>query len=101
MHEFSHQLDQADGAADGVPTLDSGVHYEAWGRHLGEVYRRLCRKAEKGSRSFFDAYGATNPAEFFAVATETFFEKPKGLRRRFPEVYDELARYYRLDPANW
>jgi MtfA peptidase len=56
---------------------------------------------EAGKRTLIDPYGATNPAEFFAVATETFFEKPKQLKRKRPELYAELGRFYGLDPAEW
>ena len=60
---------------------------------------QLRRDAALGRGTVLDHYGATNPAEFFAVATESFFEKPVVLRRRHPELYTVLKTYYRLDPA--
>jgi Mlc titration factor MtfA (ptsG expression regulator) len=99
LHEFAHQLDQEDGAADGAPILPRRSMYVAWARVLGREYEQLRRDAASGRRSVLDDYAATNPAEFFAVATECFFEKPLQLRARHPELYDELFAYYRQDPA--
>jgi hypothetical protein len=97
LHEFAHQLDQEDGAADGAPILGARSRYVAWARVLGAEYEAM----QKQRRSVMDRYGATNPAEFFAVATETFFEKPRQMQKRHPELYNELREYYRLDPAAW
>jgi Mlc titration factor MtfA (ptsG expression regulator) len=99
LHEFAHQLDQEDGVADGAPILDHGSHYVAWARVLGAEYEQLRHSSRKGKKSVLDRYGATNPAEFFAVATECFFEKPIQMKRKHPELYDELKGYYRQDPA--
>lgn len=96
LHEFAHQLDTADGAADGVPPLDGRSQYAAWARALAPEYARL--RAHPHS-SALDAYGAESPAEFFAVATEAFFEKPRQTRARHPALYSELSRFYQLDPA--
>ncbi|KPK40104.1 MAG: hypothetical protein AMJ65_10870, partial [Phycisphaerae bacterium SG8_4] len=101
LHEFAHQLDQQDGAADGAPNLEHRSRYVAWARVLGAEYERLQRSKKKHRRSVMNQYGATNPAEFFAVATETFFEKAKQMKKRHPELYDELREYYKLDPAEW
>ena len=98
LHEFAHQLDAEDGAHDGAPYLNELTDYTAWALVLSEEYDRLRARPH---RSVLDAYGRTNPAEFFAVATEAFFEKPHQLRKRHPELYSELERYYRLDPANF
>lgn len=99
LHEFSHQLDQEDGAADGAPILEHRSSYVTWARILGEEYEAL-RKKRRG-KAVMNKYGATNPAEFFAVATETFFEKPKQMKKKHPELYDELRDYYKLDPLEW
>jgi hypothetical protein len=99
LHEFSHQLDQEDGAADGAPILEHRSSYVTWARILGEEYEAL-RKKRRG-KAVMNKYGATNPAEFFAVATETFFEKPKQMKKKHPELYDELKDYYKLDPLEW
>jgi len=99
LHEFAHQLDQADGAADGIPETRSFGVYRAWANVLAHRFGAFRRETELGRRTVMDPYGATNRAEFFAVATETFFEKPVQLRAEEPEVYDALRAYYGLDPA--
>jgi Mlc titration factor MtfA (ptsG expression regulator) len=98
LHEFSHQLDTLDGEADGVPILPSQHAYSAWTAALTSGFVQLCRDARKDRRTVLDHYGATNHAEFFAVATEAFFEKPRQLRAKMPALYDVLAEYYRQDP---
>ena len=101
LHEFAHQLDQEDGVADGAPLLERPASYSTWAQVLSREYAALKERAESGEPTLLDAYGATNPAEFFAVATETFFEKPLEMRREHPELYEELRGYYNLDPAEW
>jgi Mlc titration factor MtfA (ptsG expression regulator) len=96
VHEFAHQLDTEDGVADGVPYLDSPSDYIAWARALAPEYERLRAQPHGG---VLDAYGATDPAEFFAVATEAFFEKPHQLQTHNAALYSELSRFYHLDPA--
>jgi len=99
LHEFSHQLDQEDGIADGAPILEHRARYVTWASILSKEYEALQKK--KGGRAVMNKYGATNPAEFFAVATETFFEKAKQMKKKHPELYDELKDYYKLDPVEW
>jgi Mlc titration factor MtfA (ptsG expression regulator) len=101
LHEFAHQLDQEDGKAEGVPLLPRNSDYEIWTKVMTEAYRQLSREVERGVMTVMDSYGATNPAEFFAVVTETFFEKPHQLLKKHPGVYEQLQRYYQLDPAQW
>ena len=96
LHEFAHQLDTEDGEADGVPQLDRLSDAAAWVRVFAPEYERL--RADPDS-SVLDEYGATNPAEFFAVATETFFTRPHELRQQSAALYATLRRYYGLDPA--
>jgi len=96
LHEFAHQLDTEDGQGDGVPYLDGRGAYASWARALGPEYERLRARPKE---SVLNRYGATNPAEFFAVATEAFFERPSRLRERHPELYAELSRFYCLDLA--
>jgi len=98
LHEFAHQLDQEDGAADGAPVLDSRGAYDSWAKTLGAEFEELKRDVDEGIRTDIDAYGATDPAEFFAVVTEEFFEKPEALVARHPALYDQLARFYKQDP---
>ena len=76
-------------------------HYATWARVLSLEYRKFCRKVAKGEQDVVDAYGAKNPAEFFAVITETFFEKPKELKEYHPALYDQLMGFYGVDPAAW
>ncbi len=99
LHEFAHQLDAEDGSVEGAPALDDRSRYVAWARILGEEYERLRRDTALGRRTLLDRYGATSPAEFFAVATECFFTRPELLRARHPELYGELRDYYRQDPS--
>ena len=101
IHEFAHQLDQANGDADGAPVLADGGRYGSWSRTMKKAYARHVKRTREGRRTAIDSYGATNPAEFFAVTTETFFEKPKALSRRYPGVYRELKKFYELDPVTW
>ena len=101
FHEFAHQLDQEDGDADGAPILENRSCYRSWAAVLGEEYERLCSKTRGRRRSVLNKYGATNPAEFFAVATEAFFEKPRQMHKHSPDLYEELKAYYHLDPLNW
>jgi MtfA peptidase len=101
LHEFAHQLDQVDGHADGVPMLPQLSDYAIWASVMTAAYQQLCQLVESGAKTVLNSYGATNPAEFFAVATETFFEKPQQLRKHYPDVYEQLQRYYQLDPLKW
>jgi len=101
MHEFAHQLDAQGGRANGTPELELKSQYTAWARILSEDFLQLNKDTEKGRKTVMDMYGATNPAEFFAVATETFFEKPVQLKRKHPALYDELNLFYRQDPASF
>ena len=99
LHEFAHQLDHEDGAANGAPILPVSSMYATWARILGREYQELTEAAANNRPTLLDKYGATNPAEFFAVITEYFFEQPQQLKERHPELYEELTRYYRQDPA--
>jgi len=99
FHEFAHQLDAEDGRVDGAPLLPLRSMYIAWARILGAEYEKLRGKAARGQETLLDRYGATNPAEFFAVATECFFQRPKRMKAEHPELYEELKGYYRQDPA--
>lgn len=101
LHEFAHQLDQEDGAADGAPILESPARYTSWAQVLGAEYEELKNELAHHESTILDPYGATNPAEFFAVATETFFTRSRILKKHEPELYNELASFYRLDPASW
>jgi len=101
MHEFAHQLDQEDGRGDGAPILAARSAYSAWSQVFTKEYELLRYRKKKGKKSVMNKYGATDPAEFFAVATETFFEKPKQLQKKHPELYDELRGFYQVNPVEW
>ena len=108
LHEFAHQLDQEDGKADGTPLLGVGMAtseqagvYASWARMLSKEYEELRRSIEERGKAVMDSYGGCDQAEFFAVATECFFEKPKQLCKRHPDLYGALRQFYRQDPAAW
>jgi MtfA peptidase len=115
IHEFAHQLDQETGSANGAPVLARREYYARWAQVLGAEYAQLQARsqrpdwqgdqAEKSSGkeadALFDDYGATDPAEFFAVVSEVFFEQPKRMADEHPALYAELARFYRLEPLSW
>jgi MtfA peptidase len=99
LHEFAHELDQEDGYVDGIPLLEAPQSTRVWARVLRERFEELQRKTQDGESDLLNAYGATNRAEFFAVATELFFERPVEMRERYPDLYRELKGFYRQDPA--
>ncbi|MEN8661969.1 MAG: zinc-dependent peptidase [Lentimonas sp.] len=101
FHEFAHQLDALDGDIDGVPPLPSEEAFYTWAGVLGEHCAEFIERVSQGLRTVLDPYAATNPGEYFAVATETFFEKPKQFKKKHPDLYAELQSYYQLDPASW
>ena len=83
---------------NGTPELSSRDRYVSWAEILSEEFHALRQSVENDEKTDIDAYGAINPAEFFAVVTEEFFERPTRLEERHPELYGQLAEYYRLDP---
>ena len=101
MHEFAHKLDEENWNMDGLPILADPAQYGPWKQVLTEAYATLQRAIEQDRADVIDDYGATSPAEFFAVVTETFFEKPKQLKHQHPQLYDQFKAYYQLDPVQW
>lgn len=101
IHEFAHQLDQENGKANGAPILHDGQSYECWSSVFSAQFEQLKIKAQTGSPSLFDYYGATEPAEFFAVTSEVFFEQGKLLQSEYPQLYRQLKQYYQVDPVHW
>ena len=99
LHEFAHVLDMMDHDIDGVPPLDSPEQYRTWDEVMRVEYERLVRRAEQGRPTLLDHYGAVDEAEFFAVATECFFERGVELAERHPQLYEILRGFYRQDPA--
>lgn len=101
LHEFAHKLDGADGQVDGAPLLNQHSHYVSWARVMQKEYDQLQNNAAQGIQTVMNHYGATNPAEFFAVLTETFYEKPRQLKAHHPELYAEMMKCFRVDPLAW
>jgi len=101
LHEFAHQLDSESGSTNGAPYLGSTERYRSWSEVLSRNFAELRRDAMWGQRGVLDHYGASSPAEFFAVATESFFEQPWELAARHPDLYEEFLKYFRVDPRNW
>ncbi|MGB1012034.1 MAG: zinc-dependent peptidase, partial [Thiolinea sp.] len=101
LHEFAHQLDHESGATNGAPVLGSAAGYKRWARVLTAEFEDLQRAAYQGDETLLDYYGATEPAEFFAVVTEVFFERPKELAQRHPALFEQLRGYFRVNPAEW
>ena len=101
LHEFAHQLDSETGSANGAPLLGGAASYQIWAGVLSEEFEDLQKDSRRGRRSLMDHYGASNPAEFFAVATETFFEKPRQMAKHHQELFETLKSYYRIDPREW
>lgn len=108
LHEFAHQLDYEDGHADGIPLVGHGEswperkrRFADWQRVMRSEYEQLRAQVERGESTVLRAYGATNPAEFFAVATECFFGRAQELRQKHPALYEQMKWYYKQDPAGW
>jgi Mlc titration factor MtfA (ptsG expression regulator) len=98
-HEFAHKLDMLDGMVDGTPELADDEEFQAWVSVMTREYDELCEDARNGRKSLLDKYGATNVGEFFAVATEAFFEKPTQMKEGHPALYQVLQDFYGQDPA--
>jgi Mlc titration factor MtfA (ptsG expression regulator) len=100
LHEFAHELDMLNGAADGAPVLADRAAQQRWREVMEPAFASLQHDVSQGRRTSIDPYGATNPAEFFAVLSEHFFEQPHHLLRRHPDIYEIFRDYYRQDPAS-
>ena len=101
IHEFAHKLDEANEFMDGLPVLRDSSHYAEWAEVMSKEYESHLIRVDKGSDTVIDEYGAVSPPEFFAVATESFFEKPTQMKKKHPDLYRQLNRFYNLDPASW
>ena len=101
IHEFAHQLDQERGHANGAPWLGRREGYARWAAVLQREFDALRWRLGQGLVGVIDPYAATNPAEFFAVVSEHFFEQPRALAAEHPALYAEFARLYRTDPLAW
>lgn len=101
LHEFAHQLDSEDGATNGAPELASANAYRTWASLMSAEFAQLQQAQIHHLHSVMDYYGASEPAEFFAVATETFFEKPNELKQKHSELYELFCQYYKVSPDEW
>lgn len=101
LHEFAHQLDEETGETNGAPALPSPERYESWQADFQRAYDRLRMALATGDRTApLHAYAASTPAEFFAVATEVFFERPHALRAYDPSIYRQLRAFYQQEPVD-
>ena len=101
LHEFAHKLDEENSGMNGQPILHAAGHYQEWAEVLGREYRSFADRVSRRKNKVLDEYGLTSPAEFFAVATESFFEKAMAMQRRLPDLYEQLKKFYAVDPASW
>ena len=101
LHEFAHKLDEENKIMDGLPVLRDRTHYAKWAEVLTREYDSLQSRVDRGTNTVLNGYGAVSPPEFFAVATESFFEKPLQMKNKLPDLYAQLKRFYNLDPAAW
>lgn len=99
IHEFAHKLDMANGAVDGCPPLPADMSRQVWASVFNEAYEQFCQQVDAEEDTLLDPYGAEHPAEFFAVASEAFFEAPAALEAELPGVYGQLRDFYGVDPA--
>lgn len=98
FHELAHKIDMVDGTIDGTPPLPDRDARRRWAEVCSKEFLELRARVEAGKPSFLDDYGATNEAEFFAVATEAYWCVPAALRRKEPQLYDVLAAFYQFEP---
>jgi Mlc titration factor MtfA (ptsG expression regulator) len=98
IHEFAHKLDMKSGDADGLPPLHAGMSRRRWIEVMSAAFEDFQRRVDGGEETPLDPYGAELPTEFFAVASEAFFETPELLNSEYPEVYEQLCSFYRQDP---
>ena len=99
FHEFAHQLDMLDGYINGTPLLETAEQYQRWHDVMTKEFNRFLRVTERGRETVLDEYGAEDEAEFFAVVTECFFDRPRALLYEYPRLYSLFRDYYRQDPA--
>ena len=98
VHEMAHKLDMLDGDTNGRPPLHRGMDPAAWSRDFNAAFEDLDRRVKAGEPPPIDEYAVEEPGEFFAVASEWFFERPDALDAAYPAVYRHLRDFYRQDP---
>jgi MtfA peptidase len=99
VHELAHKLDMLGGEASGVPPLHGDMRVPEWVAAFDAAYEDLCDRLERGEDPWLDPYAAEDSAEFFAVCAEMFFDVPRRFRAEYPDVYEQLKRYFKQDPA--
>lgn len=95
IHEFAHKLDMENGVANGFPALHRNMVIDDWVKAFSEGYERLKKRCQAGKSTEISCYGASSPAEFFAVLSEVFFERPAIIHKHYPDIYTLLEQYYR------
>jgi Mlc titration factor MtfA (ptsG expression regulator) len=101
IHEFAHKLDEENESMNGLPVLREHADYPEWARVMSEEFAELIKRVERNRNKVLSGYGSTSPAEFFAVASEVFFEQGKRMQDRLPKLYTQLEQYYGVDTAGW
>jgi len=101
IHEFAHKLDEENQLMDGLPILKDRSHYKEWAEVLTREYEAFLERVQKNTNRVIDSYGAVSAVEFFAVVSESFFEKPQHMKTKLPELYEQLSRFYGVDTAEW
>ncbi len=101
LHEFAHQLDHQSGLSEAAPPSHSNAAYRNWAQVFSAEFAELQKASEQHMETLIDEYGATDPAEFFAVITETFYERPHQLAACHGALFEQLKLYYQVDPRNW
>jgi Mlc titration factor MtfA (ptsG expression regulator) len=99
IHEFAHKIHMDGGGDEDYPAARSGMEAAKWRKTLESAYERFCAEVDSGEPTFIDPYAAEHPAEFFAVMSEAFFTESAVLARDWPELYAQLALFYKQDPA--
>jgi len=98
IHEFAHKLDVLNGKTNGFPPLHPGMDPAVWSKALSDAYEDLLDRYEEGKKIAIDSYAVSSPAEFFAVFSEVFFERPNVVNTYYPDVYEQFKQFYRQDP---
>ncbi len=101
IHEFAHKLDEENPGYPGLPLLMKNSHYKSWAKVMSSEFEKLQQRYQHGYRDLISHYGSSSPAEFFAVISELFFECPRILQSKHPDLYNELENFYQLKPNEW
>lgn len=101
IHEFAHKLDEENKIMDGLPVLREHDHYKEWAEVLTKEYEAFLVRVDKNKNKVIDEYGSVSAVEFFAAITESFFEKPQMMKRKLPDLYQQLSQYFGVDPSQW